>query len=128
MQNLIGALILLIIVGAAARYVYKAKKNGARCIGCSAAGCCSAKGNTASDSHISLTPEILAAFPHSYTLKADGMVCSGCARHVEKAFFSAGYLCRAEHTSGLVEVKSKAPVDTLSLNSIVIEAGYTVVE
>ena len=38
---LIAALVL--IVGAAGWYVYKAKKNGAKCIGCPAAGGCSGK-------------------------------------------------------------------------------------
>lgn len=32
-----------LIVGAAGWYVYKAKKNGTRCIGCPAAGNCSGK-------------------------------------------------------------------------------------
>ena len=34
MQDLLIVLILLIILGAAAFYIYKAKKNGQKCIGC----------------------------------------------------------------------------------------------
>ena len=34
MQNLILSVILLAILFLAARYVYKAKKNGQKCIGC----------------------------------------------------------------------------------------------
>ena len=43
MTDLIIVAILAVILGAAARYVYKAKKNGAKCIGCSAGegGCSS---------------------------------------------------------------------------------------
>ena len=43
MTDLIIVVVLAIICGAAARYVYKAKKSGAKCIGCSAGegGCCS---------------------------------------------------------------------------------------
>ena len=40
MQNLILAVILLAILFLAARYVYKAKKNGQKCIGCPHGGKC----------------------------------------------------------------------------------------
>lgn len=45
MTDLIVVAILVVIIGAAARYVYKAKKNGVKCIGCPAGqcGCCSQK-------------------------------------------------------------------------------------
>lgn len=43
MENLIIIGILLVIVGAAILYMWKEKKKGTRCIGCPAAGCCSAK-------------------------------------------------------------------------------------
>lgn len=36
MTDLVIVLILAVICGAAARYIYKAKKSGAKCIGCSA--------------------------------------------------------------------------------------------
>ena len=34
MDNLVIALILLVIISASVRYVYKAKKSGKKCIGC----------------------------------------------------------------------------------------------
>ena len=40
---------LAVVVAAAARYIYKAKKSGAKCIGCSAGdcgGCCGASGSS----------------------------------------------------------------------------------
>ena len=43
MADLIVAGILLIIVGAAISYIIKAKKSGAKCIGCPAGGKCSGK-------------------------------------------------------------------------------------
>ena len=43
MEDLIVIGILLILVGAAILYIYKEKKKGTRCIGCSSAGCCSGK-------------------------------------------------------------------------------------
>lgn len=43
MENFIIAGLLLLILGCAARYVYKEKKRGVKCIGCPAAGKCSGK-------------------------------------------------------------------------------------
>ena len=44
MDNIIVAVILLLIVGLSAAYVIKAKKSGRKCIGCPD-GCCSMKGD-----------------------------------------------------------------------------------
>lgn len=41
MGNIILAAVLLLLVGAAVRYVVKAKKSGAACIGCPVDGGCS---------------------------------------------------------------------------------------
>ncbi len=43
MTDLIFTAILVAILGAAAWYVYKAKKSGVKCIGCPAGGSCSGK-------------------------------------------------------------------------------------
>lgn len=44
MDNFIIILIMLAVTGLAARYIYKAKKNGKKCIGCPASGnCCPAQ-------------------------------------------------------------------------------------
>ena len=40
MTNLIVGVILLVILGLAVRYLVKAKKSGARCIGCDVSGGC----------------------------------------------------------------------------------------
>lgn len=40
MQDLILALILVVILAAAGGYVYKAKKSGKKCIGCPDSGSC----------------------------------------------------------------------------------------
>lgn len=41
MENLFIVLILAAILGGAARYIYRAKKSGKKCIGCPDAGGCS---------------------------------------------------------------------------------------
>ena len=40
MADLVIGLILLVVLGAAAFYVYKARKSGHKCIGCPHAGSC----------------------------------------------------------------------------------------
>ena len=43
MTNVIVTAILAVILGLAIRYIVKAKKSGAKCIGCPAAGSCGSK-------------------------------------------------------------------------------------
>jgi len=43
MQDIIIIAILVLIVGLAAGYIYKAKKSGKKCIGCPDSGSCSKK-------------------------------------------------------------------------------------
>ena len=43
MKDILIILILLAILGGAALYVYKAKKSGAKCVGCPYAKSCSSK-------------------------------------------------------------------------------------
>lgn len=40
MKDIIAVLIILAILAVAIAYIVKAKKKGAKCIGCPAAGCC----------------------------------------------------------------------------------------
>lgn len=43
MTNVIVILILALVLGLAIRYMVKARKSGAKCIGCSVGSCCSSK-------------------------------------------------------------------------------------
>ena len=44
MDNIIVIAILVLIIGLASFYIYKSKKSGKKCIGCSESGNCSARG------------------------------------------------------------------------------------
>lgn len=46
MANIIATAVILVIVALAAGYVYKAKKNGRKCIGCPGSGCCGKDGES----------------------------------------------------------------------------------
>ena len=41
MVDYIVIAILVVVIAAAGRYIYKAKKSGRKCIGCPDGGCCS---------------------------------------------------------------------------------------
>lgn len=41
MANIIVIIILIAVIGSACRYIYKSKKNGKHCMGCSGQGCSS---------------------------------------------------------------------------------------
>ena len=43
MENAILIVVLVVILGGAVAYIVKAKKNGVKCIGCSAGGSCGGK-------------------------------------------------------------------------------------
>lgn len=43
MENAIVIAILVVLIGGAIWYIVKAKKSGAKCIGCSVSGSCSSK-------------------------------------------------------------------------------------
>ena len=43
MESLIVAIVILVIIGAAAGYVYREKKRGVKCVGCPCAKECAAK-------------------------------------------------------------------------------------
>ena len=43
MENVIAVIIIVVIIGLAALYVYKAKKNGVKCIGCPHGSVCAGK-------------------------------------------------------------------------------------
>ena len=45
MTDFIVIAVVIAIVGGASAYIYKAKKNGARCVGCSHAGSCGRQGS-----------------------------------------------------------------------------------
>ncbi len=44
-ENIVTVAIIVVVLGLAGLYVYKAKKSGKKCIGCPASGSCGAKGS-----------------------------------------------------------------------------------
>ena len=57
MENVILIIVLIAILGGAIAYIVRAKKRGAKCIGCPAAGSCGAKKGSCSGCHGGCTGE-----------------------------------------------------------------------
>ena len=51
MVNLIAIVVIALIVGGAAGYIYKAKKRGVRCVGCPDGGTCDGNCSGCSSCH-----------------------------------------------------------------------------
>ena len=69
MTNLIATVILALIVGGAVFYIIRAKKSGAKCIGCPAGGSCSG-------SHSPAKKKLDGPVIRKRTLAIDGMHCA----------------------------------------------------
>ncbi len=82
MANAIIILILIALMCIAAVRIYRTIKYGGSC--CSGGG--------AMDKKIRVKDRNSSNYPYCYTLKVDGMVCSGCVRKVENAINSDGQL------------------------------------
>ena len=59
MANAVILIIVLAITGAAGIYIYRAKKRGVKCIGCSSSDGCSKKGCSCCDSIAEIEKELL---------------------------------------------------------------------
>ena len=51
MKDFVAILVIVGVLGLAVGYIIKAKKNGAKCIGCSASGGCPSKNGGACNCH-----------------------------------------------------------------------------
>lgn len=121
MANVIIIIILLLLVGGAVRYMIKAKKNGARCIGCSASGCCSAGKKTAEK-------KLEAPVIGRKTIQISGMHCAHCVDSVtENLNQIEGVRARVNLSKGCAEVFYDREIQEDVLRRAVEKAGFSVV-
>lgn len=78
MENIIAAVILLALVGGAAGYLIKAKKNGVKCVGCPAGGSCSAARKTKQK-------KLEGPVIQKKTMIISGMHCAHCVQNVTES-------------------------------------------
>ena len=119
MTNLIVSVILVLIVGGAVFYIIRAKKSGAKCIGCPAGGKCSGSGSLP-------RKKLDGPVVCKKTLSIDGMHCEHCAASVEKAVSAVAGVSGAKVNlkKKNVTVSMDQPVDNALLAKAIEEAGF----
>lgn len=120
MTDAIVAIILILIVGGAVFYIVRAKKSGAKCIGCPAGGSCSG----------SKIPKKKLEGPviSKKTIKIDGMHCDHCAMDVTKILNQIdGVSANVSLPRGTAVVSCDREVDDATLKNAVEKIGYRVV-
>lgn len=78
MENIVAVIVLVLLVGGAAAYIVRAKKNGAKCIGCPAGGGCSG-------SHKPKKKKLSAPVIGKKTIQISGMHCAHCVMSVTES-------------------------------------------
>ena len=118
MADFIIVAILLLIVGAAVRYIVKSKKSGAKCIGCPTGGCTPVKAQKKVLKKISGTKE----------LEIKGMHCEGCKVSLEKALNALdGVSATVNLKKQTVKVSYEKEVSEELLRETVMKAGFAVI-
>ncbi len=121
MTDLIVSVILVLIVGGAAFYIIRAKKNGAKCIGCPAGGSCT--GSRPQKKRLD-GPVVC-----KKTLTIDGMHCEHCAMSVTQRLNRIdGVSAQVKLSKGRATVSCDRQVDNSTLKSAVEQAGYRVID
>lgn len=122
MTDLIVSVILVLIVGGAAFYIIRAKKSGAKCIGCPAGGKCSGSGSLP-------RKKLDGPVVCKKTLTIDGMHCEHCAMSVTQRLNRIdGVSAQVKLSKGRATVSCDRQVDNSTLKSAVEQAGYRVID
>ena len=120
MTNLIATVILALIVGGAVFYIIRAKKSGAKCIGCPAGGSCSG-------SHSPAKKKLEGPVIRKRTLAIDGMHCEHCAVGVTQSLNRIdGVSAQVNLSRGKAIVSCDREIDDSILKNAVEKAGYHV--
>lgn len=119
MGNIMIILILIILIFAGIRRIYRTARYGG--------SCCSGSGGM--EKKVRVRDRKKANYPYSYSLKVDGMVCAGCARKVENALNSDGKLwAKADLEHNEVRVLSKKEMDREGFLQLLNGTSYTLLE
>ena len=121
MENLVAAVILILIVGGAAAYLVKAKRSGVKCVGCPVGGSCSSSRKTKKKK---LSGPVLG----KKTIKITGMECAHCAQSVTESLNQIeGIRAKVDLSDGKAVVSYDREVEDEVLKAAVEKAGFAVV-
>ena len=120
MENLIGAAVLVVLVGGAAAYLIRAKRSGVKCVGCPAGGACH---NSQKVKRKKLKGSVIAR----KTMMISGMHCARCVQSVsENLNRIEGVSAQADLEKGCARLAFDREVEENVLIQAVEKAGFTV--
>ena len=119
MANIIIVLVLAALVFVAVKRIYTTVKFGGSCCG---------SGN-GMDKKVRVKDHDRSNYPYKYSLKIEGMVCSGCARRVENIFNSDGELwAKVDLEHKAANVLAKRAVSREEFVNMFNGSSYTLVD
>ena len=120
MADIIALIVIAAIVAAAVAYMVKAKKSGAKCIGCPAGGSCPSGGKMPKKH---LDGRVIGR----KTMRISGMHCQHCAVAVTPALNQIdGVRAEVDPVKGRANIAFDRQIDEDILKSAVEKAGYHV--
>lgn len=120
MADIIALLVIAAVIAAAVAYMVKAKRNGAKCIGCPAGGSCPSGGKAPKKK---LDGPVIGR----KTLKISGMHCQYCGVAVSQALNGiAGVRAEVDPVKGRAKIAFDRKVSEDILKNAVEKAGYHV--
>lgn len=120
MENLIVIIILVVLIGGAVSYLIKAKKSGAKCIGCPSGGSCPSSTKVKKKK---LAGPVLG----KKTMRISGMTCEHCVSNVTRILNEIdGVSAEVKLSSGTAVVSYDREVSDSVLKEAVEGIGYQV--
>ena len=120
MADIIALLVIAAVIAAAVAYMVKAKRNGAKCIGCPAGGSCPSGGKAPKKK---LDGPVIGR----KTLKISGMHCQHCGVAVSQTLNGiAGVRAEVDPVKGRAKIAFDRKVSEDILKNAVEKAGYHV--
>lgn len=120
MADFIVIIILMLLIGSAAAYMIRAKKNGVKCIGCPAGGSCPGSGKIPKK-------KLAGRVVSRRTMKISGMNCAHCVMDVTKILNQIdGVSADVSLSKGSARISCDREIGDEVLRQAVEEAGYHV--
>ena len=121
MANVIAVIVLAVLIGSAAAYIIKAKKNGVKCIGCPAGGSCP---SSAKLPRKKLDGRVIGR----KTMKISAMHCAHCAADVTKTLNQIeGVRAEVNLAKNSARISFDREIEDSVLKNAVEKTGYHVV-
>ena len=120
MADIIVIIILVLLIGSSAAYMIRAKKNGVKCVGCPAGGCCPGSGK-------SPKKKLDGRVVSRRTMEISGMSCAHCAADVTEILNQIdGVSAEVSLSKGRARISCDREIGDDLLRQAVEKAGYHV--